>query len=171
MSEPRDNPAATFSLGGDFPYPALAQPTDIGPYHLIEVIGEGGMGVVYKAEQREPVRRVVALKLIKLGMDTREVIARFESERQALAMMNHPNVAKVLDAGATDGGRPYFVMEYVAGVPITQFCDANLLPIFKRLEEPSGKVHGRAFGMTRAMHFERPSGFFNLPHPGFRLFE
>jgi serine/threonine protein kinase/Tfp pilus assembly protein PilF len=134
MSEPRDNPAATFSLGGDFPYPALAQPTDIGPYHLIEVIGEGGMGVVYKAEQREPVRRVVALKLIKLGMDTREVIARFETERQALAMMNHPNVAKVLDAGATDSGRPYFVMEYVAGVPITQYCDTNHLPIAKRLE-------------------------------------
>ena len=134
MSEPRHNPAATFSLGGDFPYAALSQPTEIGPYHLIEVIGEGGMGVVYKAEQREPVRRIVALKLIKLGMDTREVIARFESERQALAMMNHPNVAKVLDAGATGSGRPYFVMEYVAGVPITAYCDQHHLPIARRLE-------------------------------------
>src|SRR5688572_33355940 len=113
MSRADDNPAATFTLGGDFPYPALAQPTDIGPYHLLEVVGQGGMGIVYKAEQRAPVRRVVALKLIKLGMDTGEVIARFESERQALAMMSHPNVAKVLDAGATDAGRPYFVMEFV----------------------------------------------------------
>src|SRR5437868_8868410 len=83
-------------------------PTQIGPYFMQELIGEGGMGSVYKAEQREPMRRTVAIKVIKLGMDTREVIARFESERQALALMNHPNVARVLDAGATDTGRPYF---------------------------------------------------------------
>src|SRR5687767_6276575 len=126
--------AKTFTLGGDFPYAALGHPTDVGPYHIIEVVGEGGMGVVYKAEQREPVRRIVALKLIKLGMDTKEVIARFESERQALAMMNHPNVAKVLDAGATDAGRPYFVMEFVAGEPITTYCDRQQLPVRQRLE-------------------------------------
>src|SRR5262245_24880122 len=86
-----------------------ANPTSIGPYFIEQMIGEGGMVLVYKAEQREPIRRTVAIKVIKLGMDTRQVIARFESERQALALMNHPNVARVLDAGATDTGRPYFV--------------------------------------------------------------
>jgi non-specific serine/threonine protein kinase/serine/threonine-protein kinase len=109
-------------------------PTDVGPYHILGVIGQGGMGIVYKAEQREPVRRLVALKLIKLGMDTADVIARFEGERQALAVMNHPSVAKVFDAGATERGRPYFVMEYVAGEPITAFCDRAQLPIAQRLE-------------------------------------
>jgi eukaryotic-like serine/threonine-protein kinase len=89
----------------------------IGPYTLLEKIGEGGFGVVWMAEQTQPVTRRVALKIIKLGMDTREVIARFEAERQALAMMDHPNIAKVLDAGATDKGRPFFVMELVRGVP------------------------------------------------------
>src|SRR5262249_42689115 len=93
-------------------------PQQIGPYRIIELVSEGGMGSVYRAEQREPVRRIVALKLIKLGMDTREVIGRFESERQALAMMDHPHIARVIDAGATDAGRPYFVMEYVPGEPI-----------------------------------------------------
>src|SRR5205814_7103055 len=106
----------------------------IGPYVIQSLIGEGGMGSVYKAEQRQPICRIVALKLIKLGMDTREVIARFESERQALALMDHPNVAKVLDAGATDGGRPYFVMEYVAGEPITVFADRYKLALRDRLE-------------------------------------
>src|SRR5689334_1631255 len=88
----------------------------IGRYKLLEQIGEGGFGTVYMAEQEEPVHRRVALKIIKLGMDTKEVVARFEAERQALAMMDHPNIAKVLDAGATDNGRPYFVMELVQGV-------------------------------------------------------
>ncbi len=103
--------------------PTIDQPitekpgTQIGPYKLLQQIGEGGMGVVYMAEQKEPVKRRVALKIIKPGMDTRQVIARFEAERQALAMMDHPNIAKVLDAGATDSGRPYFVMELVNGVP------------------------------------------------------
>jgi serine/threonine protein kinase/tetratricopeptide (TPR) repeat protein len=106
----------------------------IGPYRLLDVIGEGGMGVVWRAQQREPIRRVVALKLIKLGMDTGAVIARFESERQALAMMNHPNVARVFDAGATDTGRPYFVMEHVAGEPITTFCDRHNYTNRQRLE-------------------------------------
>src|SRR5262245_39590450 len=98
--------------------------TVIGPYRLMEQIGEGGMGLVFVAEQQQPVRRKVALKVIKPGMDSRQVIARFEAERQALAMMEHQNIAKVLDAGTTDSGRPYFVMELVHGVPITEYCDA-----------------------------------------------
>ncbi len=109
-------------------------PTQIGPYFIEELIGEGGMGTVYKAEQREPLRRTVAIKVIKLGMDTRQVIARFESERQALALMDHPNVARVIDAGATEEGRPYFVMEYVDGVPINAFCDSKKLTVPQRLE-------------------------------------
>jgi serine/threonine protein kinase/WD40 repeat protein len=106
----------------------------IGPYKLVQQIGEGGFGVVYMAEQTQPVRRIVALKIIKPGMDTSEVIARFETERQALAMMDHPNIAKVLDAGTTAGGRPYFVMELVKGIPITQFCDEQHLTPRQRLE-------------------------------------
>src|ERR1017187_6922787 len=106
----------------------------IGRYKLLQQIGEGGCGVVYMAEQEEPVRRRVALKVIKLGMDTRSVIARFEAERQALALMDHPNIAKVLDADATDTGRPYFVMELVKGVPITRFFDEQRLSTRERLE-------------------------------------
>jgi len=113
--------------------PAELPGTVIGRYKLLQQIGEGGMGVVYMAEQTEPVVRKVALKIIKLGMDTRNVIARFEAERQALALMDHPNIAKVLDAGATDGGRPYFVMELVRGVPITEYCDKNKLSTKERL--------------------------------------
>ena len=92
------------------------------------------MGVVFMAEQTEPIQRTVALKIIKPGMDTRQVIARFEAERQAVAMMDHPNIAKVLDAGTTDSGRPYFVMELVKGVPITKYCDEKHLPLRARLE-------------------------------------
>jgi eukaryotic-like serine/threonine-protein kinase len=106
----------------------------IGRYKLLQRIGEGGFGVVYMAEQEEPVRRRVALKIIKLGMDTKEVVARFDAERQALAMMDHPNIARVFDGGATDTGRPYFVMELVKGVPITDYCDANKLSTRERLE-------------------------------------
>ncbi len=106
----------------------------VGPYRIIQEIGHGGMGVVYEAEQEKPVRRKVALKLIKWGMDTKEVIARFDSERQALALMNHPNIAGVYDAGATDQGRPYFAMEMVRGEPITEYCDKNRLTIRQRLE-------------------------------------
>ena len=97
----------------------------IGRYKLREQIGEGGMGVVFVAEQEQPIRRKVALKIIKPGMDTKEVIARFEAERQALALMDHPNIAKVLDAGTTESGRPYFVMELVRGIPITEYCDQH----------------------------------------------
>jgi len=106
----------------------------IGHYKLLQQIGEGGCGVVYMAEQEEPIRRRVALKVIKLGMDTRQVIARFEAERQALAMMDHPNIARVLDAGATETGRPYFVMELVRGIRITDYCDKNNLGMRERLD-------------------------------------
>ena len=114
--------------------PLTEKPGDrIGRYKLLQQIGEGGCGVVYMAEQEEPVRRRVALKVIKLGMDTRSVIARFEAERQALALMDHPNIAKVFDAGATETGRPYFVMELVRGMKITDYCDEAKLSIRDRL--------------------------------------
>jgi len=108
--------------------------TKIGPYKLLQLIGEGGFGSVFMAEQTAPVQRKVALKIIKLGMDTRQVVARFEQERQALAMMDHPNIAKVFDAGATDTGRPFFVMELVKGEAIVDYCDKNNLAINDRLE-------------------------------------
>jgi serine/threonine protein kinase len=129
-------------LGGppSEPGPTVDQPitekpgTQIGPYKLLQQLGEGGMGVVYMAEQTEPVERRVALKIIKPGMDTKEVIARFEAERQALAMMDHPNIAKVLDAGTTKSGRPYFVMELVKGIPVTEYCDQQHLTPKQRLD-------------------------------------
>src|SRR5579862_8238403 len=99
----------------------------IGAYHLLQRIGHGGMGEVWLAEQQRPVRRRVAVKLIKAGMDTHEVVLRFESERQALALMDHPAIAKVFDAGSTPQGRPYFVMEYVTGLPVTEYCDQHKL--------------------------------------------
>ncbi len=108
--------------------------TCIGPYKLLQPIGEGGMGIVYMAEQEKPVRRRVALKIIKPGMDSQQVIARFEAERQALALMDHQNIARVLDAGTTETGRPYFVMELVHGVPITKYCDDVQLNPRERLE-------------------------------------
>jgi eukaryotic-like serine/threonine-protein kinase len=114
--------------------PAEAPDSHIDPYKLVRKLGEGGMGTVYLAEQTEPVRRQVALKVIKPGMDSEQVFARFAAERQALALMDHPNIAKVLDAGTTDGGRPYFVMELVPGVPITLFCDTRRLTLRERLE-------------------------------------
>src|SRR5215475_14203914 len=121
------NPAPTL--------PAIEKPGDrIGRYKLLEQIGEGGCGVVYMAAQEEPIRRHVALKVIKLGMDTRQVIARFEAERQALALMDHPNIAKVHDAGATATGRPYFVMELVRGLRITDYCNDKRLSTRQRLE-------------------------------------
>src|SRR5579863_453524 len=107
---------------------------DFGRYHILRTLGEGGMGTVYLAEQREPIRRHVALKVVKLGMDTSQVLARFAHERQALAVMDHPNIARILDAGATPKGRPYFVMEYIEGVPITWYCDDKRMPISQRLE-------------------------------------
>src|SRR5215472_14725225 len=109
--------------------------TVIGPYKLMEQIGEGGFGLVFIAEQQHPIRRKVPLKIIKPGMDSRDVIARFEAERQALALMDHPNIARVLEAGATDSGRPYFVMELVKGFPIIDYCDQQQLTARERLEQ------------------------------------
>jgi eukaryotic-like serine/threonine-protein kinase len=129
-SELPPTPDATV-IGND-PSPLVG--TVIGSYKLIEQIGQGGFGLVFVAEQHKPVRRRVALKVIKPGMDSGEVITRFEAERQALALMDHPNIARVLDAGATASGRPYFVMELVRGVPITQYCDNNRLTVRQRLE-------------------------------------
>jgi eukaryotic-like serine/threonine-protein kinase len=122
------------TLEAEPPEAGEAPGTVIGRYKLLQVIGEGGFGRVYMAEQLEPVRRKVALKIIKLGMDTREVVARFEAERQALALMDHPNIAQVHDGGATPTGRPYFVMELVKGIPLTDYCDREELPTAERLE-------------------------------------
>jgi serine/threonine protein kinase/tetratricopeptide (TPR) repeat protein len=129
-----ESPAPAPTIASEAPEPLEAPGTVIGPYRLMEAIGEGGMGVVYVAEQQQPVRRKVALKVIKPGMDTKQVIARFEAERQALAMMDHANIAKVLEAGTTPSGRPFFVMELVRGVPITEYCDQQQLSIPERLE-------------------------------------
>ena len=129
-----DRPAADMTdATSDQPTTESSGPV-IGPYKLIEPIGEGGMGSVWMAQQTEPVRRLVAVKLIKAGMDSRQVIARFEAERQALALMDHPNIARVLDGGTTGGGRPYFVMDLVKGVPITRYCDEHHLTPRQRLE-------------------------------------
>ncbi len=129
-----DKPPADVDATLDFEQLAERPGARVGPYKLLQQIGEGGMGVVFMAEQAVPLRRTVAVKIIKPGMDSRQVIARFEAERQALALMEHPNIAKVLDAGTTLSGRPYFVMELVKGVPITQYCDEKHLPLRARLE-------------------------------------
>jgi serine/threonine protein kinase/tetratricopeptide (TPR) repeat protein len=129
-----DAPPPGLGCTVDMPATSELPGTVIGPYKLLQQIGEGGMGTVYMAEQTRPVRRKVALKVIKPGMDSRQVIARFEAERQALAMMDHVNIARVLDGGATESGRPYFVMELVHGVPITKYCDDNHLTPRQRLE-------------------------------------
>src|SRR5947207_822159 len=121
----------TLSIG----IPVMEKPDDrIGHYKLLQEIGQGGCGIVYMAQQEEPVRRRVALKVIKAGMDTKQVLARFEAERQALALMDHPNIARVLDGGTTSAGRPYFVMDLVRGVPITRYCDEHHLTPRQRLE-------------------------------------
>ena len=137
-----ENPPSPIAAGAEvtIDQPPLEKTgTQIGPYKLLQEIGQGGMGVVFMAEQHEPVRRRVALKLIKPGMDSRQVLARFEAERQALSLMDHPNIARVLDAGSTAPasgypGRPYFVMELVNGIPVTQFCDEQHLTARERLE-------------------------------------
>ena len=127
-----DSPNAVPTRGSASPGP---QPSDwIDRYRLVEQIGEGGCGIVFVAEQDEPIRRRVALKVIKPGTDTKSVIARFEAERQALALMDHPNIAKVFDAGATQSGRPYFVMELVRGIKITEYCDEQSLTTDERLK-------------------------------------
>ena len=127
-------PAGTIRIGPLPEIPASEKAGDwIGRYQLLEQIGEGGMGIVWLAEQVEPFRRKVALKVVKLGMDTKQIVARFELERQALALMQHPNIAQVLDAGATDTGRPFFVMELVRGIRITDYCDRKHLSTAERL--------------------------------------
>src|SRR5437660_8927610 len=142
--------------------------TVIGPYKLLEQIGEGGFGVVFMAEQQAPVRRKVALKVLKPGMDTRQVVARFEAERQALALMDHPNIARVFDGGATASGRPYFVMELVKGVPIVDYCDLQQLSTRKRLElfvtvcQAVQHAHGKGI-----IHRDlKPSNVLVAPHDG-----
>src|SRR5881275_426965 len=129
-------PAPAAHLVATVEAPAVAERpgTTIGPFKLLEQIGEGGFGVVFMAEQHQPVRRKVALKVVKPGMDTRQVLARFEAEQQALALMDHPNIAHVFDGGVTASGRPYFVMELVRGIPITEFCDQHQVPVRGRLE-------------------------------------
>lgn len=112
----------------------LADPEEIGPYRVLERIGQGGMGVVYLVEQSEPIRRRVALKVIRAGMSTEEVIARFHSERRVLALMDHPSIARIYDSGATEQGLPYFVMEYVPGEPLLAWCDRRELVLDARLE-------------------------------------
>jgi len=129
-----ESPAVVPTADPDTRGPVEGVGTVIGPYRLMEELGEGGMGVVYVAEQTQPVRRKVALKVIKPGMDTKQVIARFEAERQALAMMDHLNIARIFDGGTTESGRPYFVMELVCGMPITDYCDREQLSITERLE-------------------------------------
>ena len=130
----RDDPTPPEDDSTVTAFPPDRAPERIGPYKILEKIGEGGMGVVYLAEQEAPLRRRVALKVVKPGMDSKQVLARFEAERQSLALMNHPGVAKVFDAGSTGEGRPYFVMEHVAGLPITDYCDKHLLDNRQRLE-------------------------------------
>ncbi len=136
QEETQEQSGSPLAVGGILPESRGSEAigTLVGRYKLLERIGEGGMGTVYMAEQTEPVDRRVALKIIKLGMDTRQVVARFEAERQALALMDHPSIAKVLDGGSTDAGRPYFVMELVRGLPITEYCDRNHLTARERLE-------------------------------------
>ena len=167
LEQPVVSPAAVASTGANGTggeRACIEQPGDwIGRYKLLEKIGEGGMGVVYMAEQEEPVRRRVALKIIKLGMDTKQVVARFEAERQALALMDHPNIAKVLDAGATDTGRPYFVMELVQGVPITEFCDQNRLPARGAAQAVHHRLPGHPKRAPEGDHPPRPQA---LQHPG-----
>ncbi len=133
-ASPLDNAPSGLDITSLLPLVAEVPGSIIGPYKLLEQIGEGGFGVVFMAEQLKPIQRKVAVKIIKPGMDTQQVIARFEAERQALALMDHPNIAKVLDAGTTASGRPYFVMELVRGVPVTEFCDQKTLPVRDRLE-------------------------------------
>ena len=159
-----DSPPPSLAAAIDVPPVAERPGTTIGRYKLLEEIGEGGMGVVYMAEQQEPVRRKVALKIIKPGMDTREVVARFEAERQALAMMDHPNIAKVFDAGETASGRPYFVMELVQGIPLTDYCDQNELTTRQRLELFVAGLPGGAARPSEGDHPSRPQALQRAGH-------
>ena len=138
--------------------PADSSPGQViaGRYTLIEVLGEGGMGTVYRAEQTQPVKRQVALKLIKIGMDSRAVLARFDAERQALALMDHPNIARVYDGGTTEAGQPFFVMELVNGVPITDYCDRTAAPGAGPAGAVRRRLPGRAARPPERDHPPRP---------------
>ncbi len=163
-----NQPAPELDATADVP-PITEQPGSmIGPYKLMEQIGEGGFGLVFVADQQHPVRRKVALKIIKPGMDSRDIIARFEAERQALALMDHPNIARVFDAGATESGRPYFVMELVKGIPIVEYCDQQQLTARERLElflsvcQAVQHAHGKGI-----IHRDlKPSNILVAPHDG-----
>ena len=133
-----------------------SEPQVIGSYKIREQLGEGGMGVVYVADQNQPIRRKVALKIIKPGMDSKQVISRFEAERQALAMMDHPNIAKVLDAGTTEGGRPYFVMELVRGIPITELLRSTETEHARATRIVRQRVSGGAARSPKGNHPPRP---------------
>jgi serine/threonine protein kinase len=164
LPDPPTRPATT----EDYEPIAERPGTVIGPYRLMEQIGEGGFGLVFVAEQQHPVRRKVALKVIKPGMDTRDVVARFEAERQALALMDHPNIARVFDGGATESGRPYFVMELVKGVPIVDYCDQQQLTARERLglfvSVCQAVQHAHAKGI---IHRDlKPSNVLVAPHDG-----
>lgn len=155
MSDTSPGPFSESVLGEGLPKDAVMEPhahrlEQVGSYRIVELIGEGGMGEVYRAERRSPIRQTVALKIVKLGLNSREIVGRFESERQALALMDHPGIARVIDAGTTVTGRPYFVMDFVDGKPITQFCDENRLSVNDRLKlfrqvcEAIGHAHTKA---------------------------
>ena len=161
---PRDpRPAPTADAPADEPARSRSPARSIGPYKLLEQIGEGGMGVVYMAEQTQPVRRKVALKVIKPGMDTKQVIARFEAERQALALMDHPNIARVLEPAPPNRGRPYFVMELVRGIPITEYCDREQLVDPRAAGAVRPGLPGRAARPPEGDHPPRPEA---LERPG-----
>src|SRR5687768_14353159 len=155
---------AAASVAAAVAAPSLAGPRQVGRYRVIESIGEGGMGAAHEAEQTHPVRRTVAVKLVKPGLDSREVLARFDAERQALARMDHPNIAKVLDAGADELGRPYFVMEYVPGRPITRFCDEHRLGLRDRLELFCQACEAIAHAHTKAIIHRDVKGSNVLAH-------
>ncbi|MFT3883668.1 MAG: protein kinase [Gemmatales bacterium] len=139
------------------------EPVQIGPYRLLQKLGEGGMGTVWVAEQTHPVKRRVALKLIKAGMDSERILVRFEAERQALAMMDHPNIAKILDAGQTSDGRPYFAMELVKGAPVTKYCDEVHAGIDDRLKL-FAEICGSPTCSHQRDHSPRSEAF---QHPGY----
>jgi serine/threonine protein kinase len=139
MEDSKKNEDSTPQNESNFPTVSLPDfsvviGNQIGPYKLLSIIGEGGFGIVYLGEQKTPIKRQVALKIIKPGMDSKQVIARFEAESQALALLDHPNIAHVLGAGTTESGRPYFAMEYIKGIPITEYCDREKLSIEDRLK-------------------------------------
>lgn len=163
-----ESPASELLSTQDYQPIQEKEGSQVGPYRLMEQVGEGGFGLVFVAEQQAPVRRKVALKIIKPGMDTKEVIARFEAERQALALMDHPNVAKILDAGVTNSGRPYFAMELIRGVPIVEYCDLQELTTRKRLQlfmdVCRAVQHAHAKGV---IHRDlKPSNILVSPHDG-----